>query len=138
MVTLPAQLVARILSRSPKHLPDSAQFTAETWDGKQVLDEIKFGNSVIWKTGAQQVIDFVLSYTTEYDLSLHDRVLQVMWEGHRDRQAERGNILSPESAPKFYRNGQQISADEAFKAFKAYNERLVVNVVQLELFEVEA
>ena len=105
-VSLPAPLTARILGWKAHHNG------LNTYTGDTNTDYITCGLKLVWKTGARQVVEWVLAHTSETDLALIDYADQLIWLDHcRDRVRQGFPVIS-RGAPTAYRDGRQLSPEE--------------------------
>jgi len=112
IASIPAPKVARILGRPCQHHADFYTYLLvfrEGWRDQYPVDCIVFGNHIIWKTGAMQIVQVALSQISENDLALDDWVEWQMWIGHCCNRLKSGYPVIIEHMPHFWRNGQIIS-----------------------------
>jgi hypothetical protein len=105
-VSLPAPLTARILGRKAHHNG------LNTYTGDINTGHITCGLKLVWKTGARQVVKWVLAHTSEKDLATIDYVEQLIWLGHCRGRVRQGLPVISENAPTVYRDGRQLSPEE--------------------------
>jgi hypothetical protein len=97
---LPADQVARILGRPCRRgQPHECTLDLRT-------DEIRCGTRRVWKTGARQVADYILTCVPERDLDCLERVDWDLWVDHCIRQLVYRNRM-PKRGPEFYRRGRR-------------------------------
>ena len=105
-VSLPAPLMARILGRKAHHNG------LNVYTGDTNTDCITCGLKLVWRTGARQVVKWVLAHTSEKDLALIDYADQLIWLGHCRNRVRQGFPVISGNAPTAYRDGRQLSPEE--------------------------
>lgn len=111
IASLAAPYVARILDRKCQHNGMYCLYMLVFRDGgwdRFPPDSILFGNSIVWKTGAIQVVQYAVEQITEDDLALGDWVEWRMWIAHCRKQLDSGYDVTFEHQPRFWRYGKTI------------------------------
>ena len=82
--------------------------------------------------GGRQVVECVLTHTSEENLALSDYVDRLMWLSHCCNLAATGNPIRPEHAPTAWRDGKQISEEEYQEMLHRFDESRGHGLARLE------